>query len=274
MRKHMVIFAFMFTAYLILTTTPNIKALELNDQDYATLRNVFTEARIATMSDEEIAKYLSYNLDNAISNEKYFEVIETSNGIINREIPAEEAPDFDIAPLVSDSYETNYKRIMISQSDTGDNVYYVSFTTQWKVTPNVKSYDVNAIRIEDGSPVNGTQTGLQIYWTSTTGTYNHVSYAADGTNILKKSNGFGISMNLVDDASYFETNIDGLFETTSQYAKVYGSYQHAIRSVTLAQSHSYTLSHNGYGKVVNFTSSVQSYYDGMQGVSVALGYTA
>ena len=92
--------------------------------------------------------------------------------------------------------------------------------------------------------------------------------------MVNNSNGFGISMNLVDAGSIFECSITATVTATTEWATMYGSYQHAATDVTLAQSKSYVISHNGYGKVINFATAVQNYYDGMQGVSIALDYTA
>ena len=77
-------------------------------------------------------------------------------------------------------------------------------------------------------------------------------------------------MNLVDGASYFETDISANVISTSQNAVAYGTYQHAVTDVSLSQSQSYTISHNGLGDVVNFASSVYNLYDGMAGVSITL----
>ena len=81
-------------------------------------------------------------------------------------------------------------------------------------------------------------------------------------------------MNLVDAASGFTCEIEAIVTATTKWATVYGSYQHAMTAVTLAKSKSYTISHNGYGKVINFATAVQNDYDNMQGVSIELGYTA
>ena len=77
-------------------------------------------------------------------------------------------------------------------------------------------------------------------------------------------------MNLVNGASYFETDISANVISTSQNAVAYGTYQHAVTDVTLDQSQSYTISHNGLGRVLNFTNSVYNLYDGMTGVSISL----
>ena len=142
--------------------------------------------------------------------------------------------------------------------------------TQWLVTPATKSFDVTAMRFEDATIVEGSQEGTQTYWAN--GEYDFVTYSWNGTNIRKQSNGFGISMNLVNAGSYFETDIGANIKASNSNATVYGTYQHAVTNVTLEQSHSYNISHNGFGSVLNFATGVRGYYDGMQGVYVTLGY--
>ena len=87
--------------------------------------------------------------------------------------------------------------------------------------------------------------------------YNFVDYSYNGTNIRKADNGFGISMNLVNGASYFETDISANVRATSSAATAYGTYQHALTDVSLSASQSYTISHNGFGDVLNFATCVQ-----------------
>lgn len=132
---------------------------------------------------------------------------------------------------------------------------------------------VIAIRTDDATVTEGTQEGIQAY-IYTNGSVGYVNYSNNGTNMVKADNGFGISMNLVDAAKTYECTIEATVTATTEWATVYGSYQHAATNVTLAQSKSYTISHNGYGKVINFATAVQNDYDGMQGVSIALDYTA
>ncbi len=254
----------------------NAKAATLTDAEYAKLKNVFTDARISTMTDEEAQRYLSYNLENAETVSKYYKVTETANGTTSVEVSQEEAENaFDSVqnPSTRASYhETAYKNIRITTSLMSGSRYFVSLINRWLVTPNKKSYDVIAMRTDDAQVEDGTQHGAQTYWAASIGTYNTVNYSANGTNINKQSNGYGISMNLVDDASYFECDTDAMITATTKYAEVFGTYQHATKNVTLAQSKAYIISHNGYGKVLNFTTSVVDYYDGMQGVSIALPY--
>ena len=259
---------------LIMIISTNVKAANLTEEEHNRLRNVFSETRISLMSDEDAARYLSYDLEHSNKVSKYYKVTETTNGTITTEVSKEEATNAAKNNIATKGtyYTTSYKNIEISTTYVSNNKYYVHLVNDWLITPKVKSYDVIAMRVDDATIENGTQDGTQTYGSS--GNYNLISYSYNGTNMVLSSNGFGISMNLVDAATGFTCEIEAMVQSTSQWATVYGSYQHATTSLTLAQSKSYTISHNGYGKVINFATAVQNYYDNMQGVSIGLGYTA
>lgn len=259
---------------LAMIISTNIKAATLTDEEYDRLRNVFSDTRISLMSDEDAARYLSYDLEHTNKVSKYYKVTETTNGTITTEVSKEEATNAAKNATITRGvvHTTSYKNIQISSTIITTNKYLVDVTTDWLITPRVKSYDVIAMRTEDATISSGSQNGIQMYNNSTTS--GSVDYLYNGTNMVLSSNGFGISMNLVDAASGFTCQIEAVITATSQWAKVYGSYQHAMTAVTLAKSKSYTISHNGYGKVINFATAVQNDYDNMQGVSIELGYTA
>ena len=250
--------------------TSNVKA-EVSEEEYTKLRSMFSEARLSIMTDEEKELLAS---DNTTVEEKIYEVTETVNGTFNY---SEVDPD-DIDEVLENfsngvstyaaSHQTSYKRIQIFDSSISGNGHRIMVYTQWLVTPATKSFDVTAMRIDGGYVVDGTQDGTQGYWAN--GEYGYVSYSPNGRNIRKADNGFGISMNLVNDASYFETDISANVIATSSSATAYGTYQHAVTNVSLSQSQSYNISHNGFGDVLNFATGVQNYYDGMAGVSIAL----
>lgn len=271
LRKSVAAFALM----LLLFVTTSAKAATLTDEEYSRLKIIFSDARISTMSDEEAQRYLGYDLENSNIVSKYYRVTETANGTVSAEVTKTEAEEASQATnnnlTRGASHNTTYKNIQISASPTSDNYYYIKFFTCWLLTPRVKSYDVNAMRVDDATIVAGTQKGTQSYGTN--GNYSTISYAYNGTNMVNQSNGFGISMNLVDAATGFQLEIEAIVVSTSKWATVYASYQHAATNVTLAQSKAYNISHNGYGEVINFATAVENYYDGMQGVSIALGYT-
>lgn len=259
---------------LVMIISTNVKAANLTDEEYARLRNVFSDTRISFMSDEEAARYLSYDLEHSNKVSKYYKVTETTNGTITTEVSKEEATTAaeNNISTISTYHTTSYKNIEISTTQLSTNKYLIYLTNEWLITPRVKSYDVIAMRVDDATIKSGSQVGMQAY--TANGVTDVVNYSYQGTNMVLSSNGFGISMNLVDAASGFTCEIQAIVTATSQWATVYGSYQHAMTAVTLAKSKSYTISHNGYGQVINFATAVQNDYDNMQGVSIELGYTA
>ncbi len=253
----------------------NVKA-SISDEDYARLREIFSEYRLSIMSDEELERLANGELN---VQEKLYQWTESINGTmtyteVDPDLYVEINPENSVSnystSIGTTYYESNYKRIQIIDDYVTNNLHTVMVYTQWLVTPATKSFDVTAMRFEDATIVEGSQDGTQTYWAD--GEYNYITYSPNGTNIRKQSNGFGISMNLVNDASYFETDISAEIRATGDDATVYGTYQHAVTNVTLEQSHSYNISHNGFGSVLNFATGVQNYYDRMQGVYVELGY--
>ena len=140
------------------------------------------------------------------------------------------------------------------------------FVAHWKIIPATRSFDVIATRIINLDVINGTQGGKQFY--TINGNTSYVNYNFNGTNINNQSNGFGISMNLINDPdlSALELEITSSLEVTNYPAIIYASYQHATSSVTLAESKNYTLSYLGMGDVILFANnSTAAKYDGMGG---------
>lgn len=271
LKKSIIALTIMLSAFLI----TNVKGATLTETEYNRLKLVFNDFRISAMSDEDAQKFLSTDLENNKKVSKYYKVTETTNGTTTTEVSKEEATNAanNILATKSTSHTTTYKNLEISAMKAGTNAYLVDVTVLWLISPYIKSYDVFAMRTDDATVVEGTQQGTQgyIYKNGSSGV---VDYSYNGTNMVKASNGFGISMNLVDAANTYQCYISAMVRATTEWATVYGSYQHAATNVTLAQSKSYTISHNGYGKVINFATAVQNHYDGMQGVSIALDYTA
>ena len=52
--------------------TSSVKGATLTDAEYARLKLVFSDLRIATMSDEDASRYLSYDLENSKKVNKYY----------------------------------------------------------------------------------------------------------------------------------------------------------------------------------------------------------
>ena len=174
------------------------------------------------------------------------------------------------------THETTYKKLTISEyganpgADGGYTANRFLLTTDWKIMPSVRSYDVTGLRFQNFNvsldtiwgqlrySTNGSLFTVQNYDTSSSG------YKAPG------GGGFGISMKLPSSTSI--KSIQSQVSATGTYTNMlnygaYGSYQHATTNVSEVDSKQYTISSTGMGKVFNFNSSVASKYDNTQGVS-------
>ena len=128
----------------------------------------------------------------------------------------------------------------------------VTSTLSWKNVPNVKSYDLIGA-YASGTKIKNFKKAL-------------LSYGSNSTTSVEKnvtSTGVSSTFKLPDTkelmtiVQQFEVNKDGT---------IYVSYQHAKKSISLANSRKYSFSASGYGGVYNFSFDVSSYYDGMGGV--------
>ena len=159
--------------------------------------------------------------------------------------------------------ETSYKYTQLNLTRVGqDNAYFTYFAI-WKIMPAVRSFDVIGVRFSSMTKINGTQQGKQIY--DLNGVTDYVQYNFNGTNIRNFSNGFGISMNLLNsNVTYLECTIDSSMDIPEFPAGLFTSYQHAITDVSLATSQNYTLG-VGLGDVFVFNNNIATKYDGMAG---------
>ena len=86
-------------------------------------------------------------------------------------------------------------------------------------------------------------------------------------DIQKQKDGFGVSIKLLENGN--DMKISQYFRTTSG-GTIFGSYQHAKKNITLANSKKYSISHSGYGNVFLFDETIKDYYDGMAGVDISV----
>ena len=203
------------------------------------------------MSQEQYDFYASLDYDNAISE--------------SIDIPVSDFPE-EIAPEGNrgSSYSTNYKTLSLTAIPVDSVTYTVALSLQWKQMPTIRSFDVIALRFANMTMNNGTQYGYQTY------SGGSVGYSYNGTNMKLLSNGFGISMNLVNGSISSLQCFIGVTAYKSAGADIYGAYEHATTNTTLAKSKKYTLSSIGQGGVINFDSSVWNIYDDMNGVNISL----
>lgn len=266
--------------FLVICLTPSIVNAEeyitnqngvtMSMREYENLLNMYSEAYIMTMTEERFNQLRNLDLSETQTDIKYVETTyNNSLGLVtNRELTEEEYETVEVNQntnsRASDSIETTYKKLTIHVNGEA-----MSLGCVWKYIPNTRSFDVIGIRVQNYSIVAGSQGGYQIYSLTTSSGYQSVSYAANGTNIKRFDNGFGISMNIVnDDIDYLESTIDANVVRRSGTIGIYGSYQHTTANLSLAQSQNYTLGGAGLGKVFVYPYSISQNLDGMGGVEI------
>lgn len=159
-----------------------------------------------------------------------------------------------IAPF-SSAHETTGKILEISKACPTNCVIVIK--TKWKSMPKVRSYDVIGARFINTNIIGGSNTVID----------------KDGSKISSNDetkslyNGFGASIKLPTGGS--SLIISQTFRVSTG-GTVYGSYQHATRTISLANSRNYSISSNGLGGVFSFNDGYNSYYDAMGGVDITV----
>lgn len=251
----------------------NQNGVRISMSDYNLLTNIYSDAYIQTMTNEDYENFKAknININNLVKSEKYYktEIDHLNNVVTNTEVTENEFNNYNpnVQTLsVSNFVETQYKKLSLTLSDNHNGYGDIFVGLLWKMIPSTRSFDVIAVRYVGMTDVDGTQWGRQIWGTN--GNYSYVEYGWNGTNINRQDNGFGISMNITNDSTinYLENYIESAVEFTGNFQWAGASYQHATSNTTLAQSKSYTLAENGKNGVILFTGNIGSKYDNMPGV--------
>ena len=251
----------------------NQNGVRISMTDYNLLTNIYSDAYIQTMTNEDYENFKAknININNLVKSEKYYKTVidHLNNVVTNTEVTENEFNNYNpnIQTLsVSNFVETQYKKLSLTLSDNHNGYGDIFVGLLWKMIPSTRSFDVIAVRYVGMTDVDGTQYGRQIWGTN--GNYTYVNYGWNGTNINRQDNGFGISMNITNDSTinYLENYIESAVEFTGNFQWAGASYQHATSNTTLAQSKSYTLAENGKNGVILFTGNIGEKYDNMPGV--------
>ena len=126
----------------------------------------------------------------------------------------------------------------------------------WLKSPSIRSYDLIGA-------YSSTKDSLKLLAADISSGSAPESYAE------KKSESYGVSATLKLPSSGDDVRASATI-TANKGSTVYVSYQHAKKSITLANSRKYSFNSGGYGNVFLFDSSVSNYYDAMGGVKVSL----
>lgn len=238
----------------------NNNGVEMDEDNYNNLVEKLTLEYVSFMTQNEYDSLKDHELPIVAEKSIVSENIEIGG------IPMEVASPSSVSGSPN-SHATTTKKLGIIVFDWGNGQYYVKASNEWTTMPSVRNFDVFAMRPDDGfTLVSGTPSGTQYYATSSTS--DSIIYQPNGANTVTKSNGFGMSMNLVDN-----TEIRVLINTitarvSGSKGTVSASYQHCTsKSITKEQSMNYILNVNGLGGVILFNgTSIAGKYDGMMGV--------
>ncbi len=257
----------------------NNNGVEMTKEQYDKIAKNFSEALIRNMSNEQFEFEINHEVISKTEETKYFLETTTYNilgetiGTLSKEISKEEYLNYKInkpnIPMQLDntvSYNTTTKGITLATYIYNIPRARINVKVSWDGVPKTKSYDVIAARWDVYPGASFTplySTGVQ------TGNDRLLEqrYQDGGNNMIKSSNGIGISMNIFDNVTYELNNELDITGELWGNMEVAATYQHATKNVTLAQSKSYSFSANGLGGVLYYSNAtIRGYYDGMGGV--------
>lgn len=250
----------------------NNNGVVMTQEEYNDFLKIYSSDYIMNMTEEKYNKLKTLDFNDITKSSKYIETTYNRNLQLTteREVTEEEFEEFNaVSPLLDDGgalYETQLKRLVLSIVG-GETWNWATIVATWKAIPSTRSYDLIGFYGFGFDFSSGTQEGNQIY--TLDGNYTVIKYSWNGTNIKRHSNGFGISMNVVNsDITYLQFIAECDVRANIEHPTLYASYQHAQRNLSLADSQNYTLGGAGLGSVFVFPYSISQKYDAMSGVSV------
>ena len=214
--------------------TPN--GIELTEEEYKFLTTFYWDNYVNIMTEEQYEEFANSDL-------------------LERELKTTEIGD-NMCSLRSDIHTTSYKKLKVSAS-CSSTVCSVSLVATWLVDPTVRSYDVIGYYLSNLDIISYGQATVS----STAGTYY---YSNVQTEYTSNHDAIGNSVLLPSGSNLIVNQVI----TTTTGGIIYGSYQHAVQTVTLPVSKSYTFSLTGYGRVFLFNGNAVGKYDGMAGVDL------
>ena len=264
----------------------------LSMADYNYLLKYLDEADLQDLSRDEL-NYLVRNIadDGVDITEEYYVTEQSGENETDIQITEQEAMDIlnmknvkingsFSQTLLSSGYdvtrrtavsETALRKVELKMINVAESYKRVRLTCTWLTIPDVKSYDVIGFRamgseaisitdISDGGNIVGYQ-----YCDGKSG----VKYTMASGNIKINGRGIGISIDLDDSASKsLKLEFYTTFGNASEAFGVAGTYQHAIKDITLSRSKSYTINSLGLGTVLKYSTANAKYYDGAAGLTV------
>lgn len=280
----------LFAFLLVITMIPrvnaqsayytNSKGVVMTQSQYEFLASMYSETKIDNFSQDQFNRRVYADVHTTEDVYVIEEQIKDPNGNLLdtnvMELTEEEYrlykenSESNIMPATANSVTTSEVKMTLQvYTHTASQSVSIDLSTRWlNGAPSVKSFDVSAFRFTTTSNLQLSRFDAEGYQDSDAGS---VVYSNEGGNSMWETNAYGTSMNILDNANNSLTLEIGAeyYYFGSGTLRVTGTYQHATRNVTLAQSQSYNFSANGCGGVVEFYNNVGNYYNSNPGVSLS-----
>lgn len=237
----------MFLVLDIILLLPNV--LMAKEQNEPILVNEVTKYYKTTIN------YFGQSLSNkSIDNNLFSSTVEISENeyeSFNNEISFENA-----------FIETNYKKLSLAVYKVG-NFYRYKSNLLWKKIPKTRSYDIFGIDYDDGLTIDGQVKFVKKYCFNTENCHN--SYNA---TIKRFDSAIGVTFELPSGSlNYLESelsfDVKKKTNSTIKSQTVVSDYSHAIKTISLSNSQSYSLNNNGI-----ILGNISNYYDNINPVSI------
>lgn len=240
----------MIVTLLMVVFSNNVFASEDRDIYYTNEHYVsFTKEEYDFVSDFYYDGYQEY-----MNQEDYNYMIDSN--MMNSEIQTVEYTDNDgLLPFADTSYATGSKRIKLS-SACESSFCNMAITLNWLVSPKVRSYDLIGAYSPSSNSLSIVNSRVQYDGTS-----------SQYVERREEKNGISATMKLPSSGEGIRVIMNF---TANKGTTIFASYQHAAKTITLANSRKYSFLGSGYGGVFRFEESIKSYYDAMRGVEMTI----
>lgn len=215
--------------------------VELTKFQYDAITDIYSEEYAQNLTQED---YDFIHAERMIEGEFKYDVFDPSSSIVP----------------YSPFHETEGKKLSISSS-CNSSYCKITTTVTWKLVPVVRSYDVIGIRLLNTTLYDNT---------------NSVSANFDGVNKSNVSAGKKQTTEGIANAVVVPTTGNISFVSQENRVKnvsgasIHGSYQHAVKLITLTKALDFTFDGAGYGGVFSWPSKYGQMFDKMAGVSIRL----
>ena len=220
----------------------NNNGLNFTEFQYETMVHILGAEMVSNLTQEDYDLYEVSNMQ-----EETFKMATTVD---------EDVSDNSCPTPYGTYYETQSKQLVLTSSCTSSYCTII-ITNTWKKNPAVRSYDMIGVRLSSTYFYDDTVTS--------TLRMNDTNYNRSG--MMGASNGVGCAMKLrsTGDVDFIVLKVRVLPQGI-----VYGSYQHAVRSINLDTALNFNFDSNGYGGVFLYPSSIGTTFDQMAGVYIVL----